>query len=341
MKKSFYGTLILAFLAAQALQAARLVTYRHRGESRLGAVFENGIIDLNRAYTLLLSEKGKPRAEARARALVPPNMLEFLQGEDDARQAAGEALEWVSKIASSSEGRERLSREGVFLEDGEIQLLAPLPHPPHLLAIGLNYRKHAEETGQAVPEYPTVFTKEGKVIGPGDTILIPPSVKQTDYEVELAFVIGKRARNVPLERALEYVAGYATFNDVSARDIQRRTSQWTLGKSVDTFSIMGPYLVLRDEIPDPQTLRLTTRVGDEMLQDSHTSDMIFSVAEILAYISQVMELEPGTVVTTGTPSGVGSARKPQRWLRPGETVVVEVEKLGKLANPIRGQTPKR
>ena len=160
-------------------------------------------------------------------------------------------------------------------------------------------------------------------------------MKEPDYEVELAFVISEPATRVSREDALDYVAGYMTFNDVTARGIQRRVSQWTMGKSVDTFSAMGPFLVLTDEVPDPQTLRLWTRIGDEVLQDSNTKDMIFTVADIIAYISQFMTLEPGTVVVTGTPSGVGARRSPPRFLQPGDTVTVEIEKLGQLNNPVQ------
>jgi hypothetical protein len=153
-------------------------------------------------------------------------------------------------------------------------------------------------------------------------------------QAELAFVIGKTARHVPKEKALDFVDGYMTFNDVSARDIQRRGSQWVLGKSVETFAVAGPYLVLKDEIPDPQKLEIKASIGQEVLQHSNTADMIFSVADIIADLSRFLTLQPGTVIATGTPSGVGSARKPQRWLRPGETIRVEVQGLGVLENPI-------
>ena len=164
------------------------------------------------------------------------------------------------------------------------------------------------------------------MIGPGDTIVIPRKVQKPDYEVELAFVIGRHARNVQLEQALEYVAGYSAFNDVSARDIQGRVSQWTMGKSPDTFSAMGPFLVLQDEVPDPQKLRIRTRLNGKTVQDSNTKDMIFGVAELVTYISQFMTLTPGT------PSGVGSARG--RFLQVGDIIEVEIEKLGVLTNRV-------
>jgi acylpyruvate hydrolase len=266
--------------------------------------------------------------------MVPADMLELLQGEEDSIVAAKEALAFAEHSIQTADAREKLRRAGILFSHDEIQLEAPLPNPPHLLSLGLNYRKHALETGNELPKYPIIFTKEGRMIGPGATIKIPAVVQEPDYEAELAFVIGKRAFQVSEDKALEYVVGYASFNDVSARALQGRVSQWTLGKSVDTFSVMGPYLVLKDEIPDPHDLRISTRIGDEILQDSNTRDMIFNVAQVIAYVSQVIALEPGTVITTGTPSGVGAARQPPRFLQHGETVTVEIEKLGTLSNPV-------
>jgi acylpyruvate hydrolase len=338
------GIIGLTVSLTSTLWATKLVTYSHRGEARLGAYEDNSVIDLNRAYALMLRERGTPRAEARAAALVPPNMLEFLQGEEESIRVAKEAIQFAKQQAARAGGMERLKKEGIWFSKDEVTLQAPLPNPPHLLAIGLNYRAHIEEYDRGAqqpasnePEYPIIFTKEGKIIGSGETIRIPAAVEQPDYEGELAVIIGKPARNVSRAQALDYVAGYATFNDVTARDFQRRVSQWTLGKSPDTFSTMGPYIVLQDEIPNPQTLRVRTRIGGEVLQDSNTENMIFSVAVLIEYISQLMTLTPGTVIATGTPDGVGFGRKPQRWLRPGETVVVEIEKVGELANPIANE----
>ncbi len=314
--------------------ATKLVTYTFRGETRLGAWVENGIVDLNRAYVSLLQQERTARARARADAMVPPDMLAFLQGEEESMQAGLEAIKHVQKSLRTSGAFEKLKELGVLFTHDEIKLEAPLTNPPHLLSLGLNYRQHADETGSQVPQHPIIFTKEGEVIGPGAPIRIPPAVQKPDYEAELVFVMGKRAYQVSEEKALDYVAGYSTFNDVSARALQSRVSQWTLGKSVDTFSVMGPYLVLKDEISDPHQLRISTRIGDEVLQDSNTSDMIFTIPQVIAYISQVMALEPGTVITTGTPQGVGSARQPPRFLRPGDTVIVEIEKLGVLSNPV-------
>lgn len=331
ISRGFLGALLWALFSVAGF-STKLVTYEFRGEARLGAWLDGQVVDLNRAYRALLEERGVPRAAARAGALVPAEMVEFLRGEEDSLQAAREALGYVQQALRTPQRAEPLRAAGVLFSGSEVKLKAPIPNPPHVLAIGLNYRAHAAEVGRELPEYPTVFSKHGAVIGPGETIVIPAVVQQPDYEAELAFVIGKRARHVSREKALDYVVGYTVFNDVSARDVQRQTTQWTLGKSPDTFTAMGPYLVLKDEVPDPHALRIRTRIGDEVLQDSHTGDMIFTVAQVIEYITQVLTLEPGTVVCTGTPSGVGSARN--RFLQPGEVVTVEIEKLGELSNPV-------
>jgi 2-keto-4-pentenoate hydratase/2-oxohepta-3-ene-1,7-dioic acid hydratase in catechol pathway len=269
-------------------------------------------------------------------------MLAFLAGEEESMEAVRQAIEWtnarrrnpsVAKTGSREEIN-HLRESGVWFEHSEVRLAAPIPNPPHLLAVALNYRSHSAEINIQLPQYPNVFTKEGKVIGTGESIEIPKSVREPDYEAELAVVIGKRARAVPKEVAYDYVAGYMTFNDVTSRDYQFQVSQYTLGKSPDTFSAMGPFLVLKDEIPDPHRLRITTRIGQELLQDSNTSYMIFPIADLIAYMSQLMTLEPGTVIATGTPSGVGHARKPPRYLKPGDTIIVEVEGLGVLENRV-------
>lgn len=222
-----------------------------------------------------------------------------------------------------------------LLDVSAVKLAAPIPNPDKILCIGLNYADHAAESGQPLPDYPIVFSKySNTVIGSGDAIVLPKVTEQVDYEAELGFVIGKRARYVSEADALDYVAGYLNVNDVSARDYQTRTSQWTMGKSFDTFAPMGPALVTAEDVPDPHNLGIRLWIGDEMLQDSSTSQLIFSVPRLLAAISEVMTLEPGDIVSTGTPPGVGAARTPPRWLRPGETVNMEIEGLGVLSNPV-------
>jgi 2-keto-4-pentenoate hydratase/2-oxohepta-3-ene-1,7-dioic acid hydratase in catechol pathway len=216
--------------------------------------------------------------------------------------------------------------------------LAPVD-PVTVFCIGLNYREHARETRAPIPEYPVVFMKGVHTVQhPGEPILIPqwlPST-QVDFECELAVVIGRRCKNVTRHEALDYVLGYTCANDVSARDWQKQGggTQWCRGKGFDTFCPLGPVLVTREEIPDPQNLKLQTRVNGELLQDSSTGDMIFDVATLIEFLSGSTTLLPGTVILTGTPQGVGMARNPPRFLQPGDAVQVEIERIGALQNPV-------
>jgi len=211
----------------------------------------------------------------------------------------------------------------------------PIERPGKIVCVGLNYRDHAEEQGTALPQAPLLFAKwPNTLIGPGDAIVIPSITKQVDYEAELGVVIGERVRGVSEENALEAVRGYLCLNDVSARDLQFGDKQWTRGKSPDTFCPIGPALVPAAEVPDPQTLAIRAIVNGRVLQDSSTSNMIFTVAEIIAYVSQAITLEPGDLIATGTPAGVGAFRDPPIWLQPGDEVTIEIEGLGALTNPV-------
>jgi acylpyruvate hydrolase len=286
----------------------RLVTFEQDGAMRIGALrSQDGrqtVVDLNRA---------QPR--------LPTDMNRFLEGGAAARALAEEVLATVEAVDE--------------LDVASVRLTAPIPRPGKIICVGLNYKDHAVEANLDIPEYPTIFSKyANSVIGPGQPIIIPKVTQQVDYEGELAFVIGRRARYVAQEDGLAYVAGYLPLNDVSARDFQMRTSQWTIGKTFDTFAPMGPALVTADEIPDPHNLDIQVSIGNEVLQASNTRHLIFSIPQLVAYLSQVMTLEPGDVVSTGTPSGVGFARKPPRFLEPGDVVQVEIEGLGTLANPV-------
>jgi 2-keto-4-pentenoate hydratase/2-oxohepta-3-ene-1,7-dioic acid hydratase in catechol pathway len=218
---------------------------------------------------------------------------------------------------------------------GSVTLLAPIPRPPKFICVGLNYRDHAIESGLPIPEIPIIFSKfSNTVIGPGAPIVLPKNSTKPDYEAELAFVIGKPGRHIPAEKWAEHVAGYTIVNDVSARDFQLATSQWLMGKTFDTFAPMGPYLVTADEIADPHVLDIGLTINGEVLQNSNTRELIFRIPELVAHLSSVFTLEPGDIVSTGTPPGVGSARKPPRFLRPGDDVVVHVQGLGELRNPV-------
>ena len=213
--------------------------------------------------------------------------------------------------------------------------MLPISRPGKIVCVGLNYKDHAEEQGVELPKAPLLFAKfTTSLIGPGEAIVIPPLVTQCDYEAELGVVIGATVRNVSRENALEAVAGYICANDVSARDLQFVDKQWTRGKSSDTFCPVGPRLVPAAEVADPHNLRIRAIVNGEVLQDSSTSNLIFGIDEIISYISQTATLEPGDLILTGTPAGVGVFRDPQQLLQPGDEVTIEIEGLGELTNPV-------
>ena len=212
----------------------------------------------------------------------------------------------------------------------------PIDRPQKIVCVGLNYRDHAEEQGVELPQAPLLFAKwPNTLIGPGDAIVIPPVTQRVDYEAELGVVIGSRVRGASEENALEAVRGYLCLNDVSARDLQFSDGQWVRGKSLDTFCPVGPELVSAAEVPDPQALGIRAIVNGEVLQDSSTSLMIFSVAQIVSHVSRAITLEPGDLIATGTPAGVGAFRDPHVWLEPGDEVTIEIDGLGALTNPVR------
>jgi 2-keto-4-pentenoate hydratase/2-oxohepta-3-ene-1,7-dioic acid hydratase in catechol pathway len=242
--------------------------------------------------------------------------------------ALGEAEIARAKAAADA------AAESAYVAHADATMLPPIQDPAKIICIGLNYRDHAAEVKLPLPDSLAVFAKwPNTLIGNGAAIVIPPESYRVDYEAELAVVVGRRARRVAEADALGFVAGYMNFNDVSVRDYQARTSQWTIGKVFDTHGPCGPFLVTCDAVPDPQKLRIRTTIGEEVLQDSSTAEMVFGVARIVAELSAVMTLEPGDIVATGTPAGVGTSRNPRRWIKPGERVRVEIERLGVLENP--------
>ena len=215
----------------------------------------------------------------------------------------------------------------------EVQLLAPVLKPGKILCIGLNYRDHAVESGMAIPSVPTVFLKlPNAVTAPGANIVLPANSEQPDYEAELAAVIGKGGKNIRAEDWEQHVLGYTILNDVSARDVQLATSQWTLGKSFDTFCPLGPAIVTTDELRDPHALDIQLAINGETLQRSNTRELIFKLPQLIAHLSSIVPLEPGDIISTGTPAGVGLGREPKRWLKPGEEIVIRIEGIGELRN---------
>jgi 2-keto-4-pentenoate hydratase/2-oxohepta-3-ene-1,7-dioic acid hydratase in catechol pathway len=214
----------------------------------------------------------------------------------------------------------------------------PIERPQKIICVGLNYRDHAEEQGVTPPEKPILFAKwPNTLVGPGDPIVLPQASEKVDYEAELGVVMGARVRNVSVENALEAVGGYICVNDVSARDLQFSDGQWTRGKSPDTFCPVGPHVVPAAEVPDPQALGIRAVLNGRTMQDSSTANMIFGVAEIVSFISQVITLEPGDLIATGTPAGVGVFRDPPVFLQPGDEITIEIDGLGALTNPVRAE----
>lgn len=281
----------------------KLVSFTVGAGVRLGLVRKNGVIDLNRASD----------------GQLPADMLTFLQ--------QGEAaLSLTRQLESSATPDVALS---------EVKLLAPIANPTKVVAIGLNYMDHCREQKVEPPKAPLIFTKfSTSIIGPGETIRWDPALtKQVDFEAELAVVIGRTARNVAEAEALDYVAGYTICHDVSARDLQFSDGQWVRGKSLDTFCPLGPYLVTADEVPDPHALAIRCTVNETVLQNSNTSEMIFRIPYLIAYITRAFTLLPGDVITTGTPDGVGVFRNPKIFLKDGDVVTIEIEGLGQLINP--------
>lgn len=283
----------------------KLVTFARQGESRLGALLahdsQNFVMDFQRAHLDL-----------------PTDMVGFLRAGESAMAAALRAVNAPDKHA--------------LVDSSQVTLLAPVPRPGKLVCIGHNYRDH---TGATPPEYPDIFAKfSNTVIGTHQSIVIPRASAMVDYEAELAVVIGKPARHVQPASALDVVAGYTIFNDVTARDYQKRQSQWTIGKTFDTFGPMGPALVTADEIGVPGDLELTLWVNADMRQHSNTRNLIFTIPLLIAYLSKVMTLEPGDVIATGTPRGTGASRKPPVFLKAGDEVRITIEKIGDLINPL-------
>ncbi len=309
----------------------RLVTYRKGGSRpKVGALLGEAALDLGALAADLARERGTVR---RGRGGFPRTMLELIQGGPAALQMAREAV---------SHGQTLLERLGVdgLLERklgapaAKVRLEAPIPRPArNIFCLGRNYKEHAAERGGEAPPHPVYFTKVPEsVLAPGGKIVHHPVTKELDYEVELAVVVGTAGRDIVQEQALGHVFGYTVINDVTARDLQKRHGQWFKGKTLDTFCPMGPVLVTSDEIADPQALALTLRVNGETRQSSHTSKMIFPVAECIAVLSQGFTILPGDVIATGTPEGVGAALG--KFLKVGDKIEAEVERIGILPNRV-------
>ena len=279
----------------------KLVTFTHNQQSRIGAVIGDSVVD-----SLGCAE-------------IPANLIDFFKAGPDALAAMQQQID---------SGKARIVLQ-------EVKLEAPVPRPGKYLGISLNYADHIAETGRDKPEYPSFFTKQSScVIGHGSAIHRPRVSDKLDYEGELAFVIGKQCRHVAVDKAHQVIAGFTIANDVSVRDWQMRSPTMMIGKSFDTCGPLGPWLVTADEISDPHNLAISTWVDNELRQQANTRQMIFNCYEMIAYLSQAMTLEPGDVIATGTPAGVGVKMQPRGYLKPGQIVRIEIEGIGILANPV-------
>ncbi|MFM9846200.1 MAG: fumarylacetoacetate hydrolase family protein [Hyphomicrobiaceae bacterium] len=283
----------------------QLMTFAKDGQTALGLVDHGSVIDL-----------------ASADPGLPKDMLSLIE-------AGPSALASVRAAAARAPASTRLAIDSV-------KAALPIARPPKFVCVGLNYAEHAKEGGHATPTYPSFFLRvNSSLIPAGAAVVRPKCSVQLDYECELTIVIGKGGRHIPEAKVLDHVFGYTLFNDVSVRDYQRKTSQWTAGKNFDATGPLGPVIVTADALPPGASgLRISTRVNGETMQNSNTSDMIFSTARTIAILSEIMTLEPGDMIATGTPSGVAHARKPPAWMKAGDTVEVEVEKIGVLRNPV-------
>jgi 2-keto-4-pentenoate hydratase/2-oxohepta-3-ene-1,7-dioic acid hydratase in catechol pathway len=290
----------------------KLVTFSCRGYVALGAFLTDCVVDLHRANPAISAD-----------------LFQLLQGGQTAMAAARQALTLVEKRLALDQQTDCCHALA------DVELLAPIRRPGKVVCVGLNYRSHLAEISEPTPAYPILFHKTATaLIGHQQAIVLPRVSRQVDYEGELAVIIGQRGKYIPEDDALSYVAGYTCANDVSAHDLEFRTSQWTSGKMLDTFCPLGPVLRTGDEVPDPGSLRLRTLLNGQTVQQASTSEMVFSVPFLVSYISSLATLEPGDVILTGTPAGIGCNRKPQVFLQPGDQVSVAIDGIGTLTNPV-------
>jgi acylpyruvate hydrolase len=306
----------------------KIVRFSQNGHSRRLGCFlgQDRVADLEASCVSWLEAKGVVRARAIAAALFPQSTRGFLEGGAATQDVLGAMVE-ATKAGKFQPVSHALN---------SVRLHAPINDPGKFICIGLNYRDHAAETGAAVPKEPPVFPKwNNSILDPGEPILRPRGEKTLDWEVELGVVIGKTARFVTKDKALDYIYGYTIINDVSARDFQFHTSQWGPGKMGDTLAPVGPYIADRAEIPDPHVLSLKTWVNGTLMQDGNTKNFIFDLGYIIQYLSNIMTLSPGDLISTGTPAGVGFSRKPQVTLQPGDVCKLEIAGLGTIENPVK------
>ena len=283
----------------------KILTYKENGINKWGIKTESGIISVEKVT-------------------FENKLVDIPQSIDDLLLSKKDIHQMLNQIIA-------LTSDEDFMQESELNIQPAIQNPKKIICVGLNYKKHADETKSEYPEYPILFNKFSNALsGHKEKVVVPKTTKRLDYEVELGIIIGEKGKNIKAENALDYVFGYATTNDLSARDLQKRSGQWMLGKISDGFAPVGPYIVTKDEVPNPNDLKVTTHLNGELRQDSNTSDMIFSCEEIISYISEHMTLEPGDLIMTGTPEGVilGRPMEKRVYMVPGDEVTVEVEGLG-------------
>ncbi|MFA5032487.1 MAG: fumarylacetoacetate hydrolase family protein [bacterium] len=302
-----------------------LATFKFNNKIFIGLKLGDNLFRLDKTYTYF-TEKLSP--------IWLKDMLSLIEREDILSELK-ELNEKLQSIITDPDKYNELSKKDIIYKVSDVQIAAPILNPHKLICIGLNYKDHCLEQNITIPKNPILFSKfNTAIIGYGDNIIRPRQTEQLDFEGELAFVIGKKGKNIPIEDAMDYIFGYTICNDVSARDIQFSDKQWLRGKSFDTFAPMGPFLVTKDEIEDPHNLNIKVTLNKNTMQDSNTKNMIFNIPYLVNFISNVFPLVPGDVVTTGTPNGVGVFRNPPVFLKEGDKITIEVEKLGILQNTV-------
>lgn len=307
-----------------------LVTYSNANQTQIGVVIDQQVINLHEVYKHMLEAQGKIRAQQIADAYIPTDMVGFLEGGSESMALAQETVQYAQK------NKDVLTNLGYIHEIENIRLEAPVQTPKKIICVGHNYREHILEMNREIPDHPVLFAKfSNTILGPEDDIPLAPVTEKLDYEAEFAFVIGKQARNVKQKDAFDYVAGYTIANDISARDMQLRTLQWLQGKTLDGSAPMGPWLVTKDEVATPNNLNIKLTVNGDVRQSSNTENLVFDVPRLVEFLSEFMVLDPGDIILTGTPGGVGLAEKPPVFLQDGDVVRIELDNIGVLENTVK------
>lgn len=304
----------------------KLVQFEVAKNQHIGVIVNHTVIDIHAAYCHYTEAGIKDHLNQEP---FPSNLLDFLKAGEETFKLVQAVSDYVlqNDVGDSS--------NKIFYSLSEVTICAPLHNPEKIICVGLNYLDHCKETGMEIPTSPIIFSKfTNALIGPNESVQLPVNSQEVDYEAELAVIIGKTAKKVTAEDAMNYVFGYTILNDISARDIQLGDGQWLRGKTPDTFAPIGPSIVTKDEITDSHQLDITLKLNGEVMQDSNTENLIFDIPFIISYLSQSMTLKPGDIIATGTPHGVGMSREPQVWLKDGDEMEITIEKIGTLLNPV-------